>query len=64
MSFWKDIEIEYDAPRVTLIWGQWCNCSKIKDEIGWEFMTPLSEGIKKVYSDVKQRHSEENFDNL
>jgi len=51
----KDIPIEFDKTKETLIWGQWCDCSKIKQEIGWEATTPLAEGLLSVYSDVERR---------
>ena len=51
----KNIEVEYDTTKETLIWGQWCDCSKIKAEIGWEAQTTLSEGLRCVYEDIKRR---------
>ena len=55
----KEIEIEYDRSKETLIWGQWCDCSKIKNEIGWEAQTSLKDGLKVVYNDVKERLNNE-----
>jgi len=54
----KDIEIEYDETKDTLIWGQWCDCSKIKRELGWEAKTSLRDGLEKVYADVSKRLKE------
>lgn len=51
----KNIKIEYDTSKDTLIWGQWCDCSKIKNDLGWEATTKLEDGLKVVYEDVKTR---------
>ena len=51
----KNIKIEYDTSKDTLIWGQWCDCSKIKNDLGWEATTKLEDGLKVVYEDVKSR---------
>jgi len=51
----KDINIEYDLTKNTLIWGQWCECSKAKQEIGFEAKTSLQEGLKRVYNDIQGR---------
>ena len=51
----KDISIEYDLTKDTLIWGQWCDCSKAKEEIGFEAKTSLQEGLKRVYNDIRGR---------
>ena len=51
----KDINIEYDLTKDTLIWGQWCDCSKAKEEIGFEAKTSLQEGLKRVYNDIQGR---------
>ena len=51
----KNIIINFDTSKETLIWGQWCDCSKIKNELGWEATTTFEEGLKTVYEDVKTR---------
>ncbi|MEY4333821.1 MAG: hypothetical protein RLZZ196_2564 [Bacteroidota bacterium] len=51
----KDIEIEWDTTKKTVIWGQWCDVSKIKEELGWEAKVTLKEGLEKVYNNIKQR---------
>ena len=51
----KNIIINFDTSKETLIWGQWCDCSKIKNDLGWEATTSLEEGLKVVYEDVKSR---------
>lgn len=51
----KDIKVEFDTSKETLIWGQWCECQEAKNILGWEATTPLEEGIKKVYNDIKNR---------
>jgi len=51
----KDITVEYDTDKETLIWGQWSDCQKIYKELGWEAKTTFDEGLKKVYSDIQQR---------
>ena len=51
----KDIQIEYDTTKNTVIWGQWCDCSLVKEELGWEAKTSLREGLEVVYNDIKNR---------
>ena len=51
----KDIEVEWDTTKNTVIWGQWCDVTKAKDELGWEAQISLKEGLEKVYNDIKQR---------
>jgi nucleoside-diphosphate-sugar epimerase len=51
----KDIEIEWDTTKNTVIWGQWCDCSLAKEELGWEAKTSLKDGLTIVYNDIKNR---------
>ena len=51
----KDIEVEWDTTKNTVIWGQWCDCSLAKEELGWEAKTSLIDGLTIVYNDIKQR---------
>lgn len=51
----KDIEIEWDTDKKTVIWGQWCDVSKVKEELGWEAQTSLKDGMKEVYKNIKNR---------
>ena len=51
----KNITIDFDTSKETLIWGQWCDCSKIKNDLGWEATTSLEDGLKVVYENVKSR---------
>lgn len=51
----KDIEIEYDRTKETLIWGQWCDCQLAKETINWEAKTSFKDGLKIVYNDIKRR---------
>ena len=51
----KDIEVEWDTTKNTVIWGQWCDCSLAKEELGWEAKTSLRDGLTIVYNDIKQR---------
>lgn len=51
----KDIEVEWDTNKKTVIWGQWCDVSKAKEELGWEAQTSLKDGMTKVYNDIKNR---------
>lgn len=51
----KDIKIDYDTTKNTVIWGQWCECKEAKKILGWEAQTTLEEGIKNVYSNIKNR---------
>jgi GDP-D-mannose 3',5'-epimerase len=51
----KDINVEFDTSKDTVIWGQWCSCQKAKNILGWEAKTTLEEGIKVVYNDIKNR---------
>lgn len=51
----KDIDIKYDTTKETQIWGQWCDCSRAKEELGWEAKVPFSYGLKEVYYDIEGR---------
>lgn len=51
----KEIQIEFDSTKNTVIWGQWCDCSLVKEELGWEAKTSLREGLEIVYNDIKNR---------
>jgi len=51
----KDIEVEWDTTKNTVIWGQWCDVTKVKEELGWEAKTSLKDGLTIVYNDIKQR---------
>ena len=51
----KDIEVEWDTDKKTVIWGQWCDVSKVKEELGWEAQTSLKDGMIKVYNNIKNR---------
>jgi len=51
----KDINIEWDTTKNTVIWGQWCDCSLAKEELGWEAKTSLRDGLEIVYNNIKQR---------
>ncbi len=51
----KDIEIEWDTNKKTVIWGQWCDVSKVKEELGWEAQTSLKDGMTNVYNNIKNR---------
>ena len=51
----KDIEVEWDTAKNTVIWGQWCDVTKAKEELGWEAQTSLKDGLTIVYNDIKQR---------
>ncbi len=51
----KDIKVDYDTTKNTVIWGQWCDCKEAKSLLGWEAKTSLEEGIKNVYNNIKNR---------
>ncbi len=51
----KNIPIEYDRSKETLIWGQWSDCEKIYNELGWKATTTFDAGLKIVYNDIQQR---------
>jgi len=51
----KDINIEWDTTKNTVIWGQWCDCSLVKEELGWEAQTSLRDGLTIVYNNIKNR---------
>jgi len=51
----KDINVQYDETKNTVIWGQWCDCKEAKKILGWEAKTTLENGIKIVYNDIKNR---------
>jgi GDP-D-mannose 3',5'-epimerase len=54
----KEIDVEYDTDKETLIWGQWSDCEKIYNELGWKATTTFDEGLKRVYNDIQQRLGE------
>tara|TARA_R100001443_G_scaffold115574_1_gene133662 strand:+ start:1253 stop:2248 length:996 start_codon:yes stop_codon:yes gene_type:complete len=51
----KDVKIEFDETKDTLIWGQMCDCTKAFTELGWKAQTTLDEGLKRVYTDIQRR---------
>ena len=51
----KDINVDYDTTKNTVIWGQWCECKEAKNILGWEAKTTLEEGIKNVYNNIEDR---------
>ena len=52
----KDIQIEFDETKETLIWGQWCDCSLATRELaGWEAKTTFEEGLQKIRQDLLRR---------
>ena len=52
----KDIIIEFDTTKETLIWGQWCDCSLAKEELDdWEATTSFEEGLKRIQQDLLRR---------
>jgi nucleoside-diphosphate-sugar epimerase len=51
----KDINVEFDTLKDTVIWGQWCNCQEAKNILNWEAKTSLEKGIQVVYNDIKNR---------
>jgi nucleoside-diphosphate-sugar epimerase len=51
----KDINVEFDTSKDTVIWGQWCNCQEAKNILDWEAKTSLKKGIQVVYNDIKNR---------
>lgn len=54
----KDVTIEFDKTKETLIWGQWCDCTLASQELnGWKAKTPFEEGLKKVREDLLRRMS-------
>jgi UDP-glucose 4-epimerase len=51
----KNIDIEYDTSKKTLIWGQWCDCKKALAVLNWSATTSLEKGLRIVYKDIKNR---------
>jgi len=52
----KDVKINFDKTRATLIWGQWCDCSLAKKELnGWEAKISFEKGLQRVYKDIARR---------
>lgn len=54
----KEIIIDWDTTKDTVIWGQLCDCSLIYKELGWKSNTSLKDGLKIVYNDIKKRINE------
>ena len=42
------MELKVDEQLEASIMCQWCDCTAIKKEIGWEAKVTLEEGIKKI----------------
>jgi GDP-D-mannose 3', 5'-epimerase len=55
----KEITINWDTTKDTVIWGQLCDCSLIYKELGWRSKTSLKDGLKIVYNDIKKRLNNE-----
>lgn len=52
----KDIKIQYDASRPTVIWGQTLDCSKARKLLErWQPKIPLAEGLRRTYADIASR---------
>jgi len=52
----KDIIIEFDTTKKTLIWGQWCDCSLAMQELdGWEAAVSFEDGLRKIQQDLLRR---------
>ena len=51
----KDINIDYDKDKDTVIWGQWCDLSLTKETLSWEAKTSIRDGLQRVYADIKRR---------
>ncbi len=51
----KEIKIDWDETKKTVIWGQTCDISKAEKELGWKSKTTLKEGLQIVYNDIKFR---------
>ena len=51
----KNINIEYDSTKPTLIWGQWCDCSLAEKVLGWRAQTDFHDGLNKIYTDINRR---------
>lgn len=52
----EDMVIDFDIFfKNTVIMGQWCDCGKVKELLGWESKTSLNDGIKIVYENIKNR---------
>ena len=52
----KEINIEFDKTKKTVIWGQWCDCSEASRILdGWKAKTSFEDGLGKVYLDIQRR---------
>lgn len=53
----KEIKIEKDESKSTIIWGQTLDCSRAKILLdGWEATTPLQTGLKKSYDNILEQY--------
>jgi nucleoside-diphosphate-sugar epimerase len=56
----RDVPIEYDESKETVIWGQACDCSLAGRLLGgWRAATPLADGMREVADDVRRRLARE-----
>lgn len=51
----KEIDLKLDLTQKAKILSQWCDCSKIYNELGWKATTSFDQGLQIVYNDVKVR---------
>tara|TARA_R110002020_G_scaffold379488_1_gene590706 strand:- start:14093 stop:15094 length:1002 start_codon:yes stop_codon:yes gene_type:complete len=52
----KDITINYDTSKETVLWEQTCDCSAAYKLLhGWKATTSLNEGLQRIYKDVERR---------
>ena len=51
----RDIVVEYDTTKQTVIWGQACDCSLARRLLGWSAATSLDAGMAEVADDIRAR---------
>tara|TARA_Y100000310_G_scaffold110457_1_gene108852 strand:+ start:3725 stop:4735 length:1011 start_codon:yes stop_codon:yes gene_type:complete len=51
----KDVKIEFDTSKKAKILSQWCDCSCVFEEIGWQATTSFDDGLEIVYNDIERR---------
>ena len=51
----KDIPLKFDPRKKAQILAQRCDCTAVEESLGWKATTPLDEGLKIIYNDIRER---------
>ena len=51
----KNIKVDWDKSKKTLIWGQMCDVSTTEKDLNWTSKISLDKGLQIVFEDIKSR---------